>query len=47
MDYDLWKTGWYDAEPDIDQDEYCSYNHNDNREAIKELINGQKHMSRR
>lgn len=38
MDYDLWKTGWYDAEPDVDYDEYCSHDHKENRESVKELI---------
>lgn len=38
MDYDLWKSGWYDAEPDIDYTEYCSHEHNHNREAFTDLI---------
>lgn len=38
MDYDLWKSGWYDAEPDINHEEYCSHNHKENGESLKELI---------
>jgi hypothetical protein len=38
MDYDLWKTGWYEAEPDITYDEYCSHDHNQNRCALIGLI---------
>ena len=36
MDYDTWKSGYYDTEPD--REEYCSHNHIDNKEAIKDLI---------
>jgi len=38
MNYDLWKTGWYDAEPDIDYTEFCPHEHNNNREAVGDLI---------
>ncbi|SCA63070.1 hypothetical protein SCG7086_AI_00160 [Chlamydiales bacterium SCGC AG-110-P3] len=38
MDYDLWKTGWYDTEPDVDYDDYCSHKHCENRRAVEELI---------
>jgi hypothetical protein len=38
MDYDLWKTGWYEAEPDINHDECCSHSHEKNRGSVMELI---------
>ena len=38
MDYDLWKTGWYDTQADIDYDEFCSHNHQANRVGIEELL---------